>query len=153
MPGSPRQLTDGEILPADPKARRMAIALALGVGVLGAAAVWAVRHYQRQILELAEVDRAAAVAKAIQLTDLFAWVVGLSLMGIGLWAAWLGRRIHKAQQFPPPGMRVIRDTPVRTGPTARRIGLMGMGLGLAIGLMGPVAIWLLRSLARTLLAQ
>jgi hypothetical protein len=50
------------------------------------------------------------------------------------WLGWSARRIFKADQFPLPGQRVLRPTPLRTGAAARRLAwiLLLTGTGLVI---------------------
>jgi hypothetical protein len=62
----------------------------------------------------------------------------------------LGKRVLRAQQFPPPGFRVIRDTPVMDGPTAvvrgQVIQTLALCLGLAAALLWLFFWWLARTI-------
>src|SRR2546425_8413563 len=56
---------------------------------------------------------------------LIAWLVGAV-------AIRLSMKTLRVRRFPPPGMRVVRDTPVLRGGAARLIGVGGLVLGAAL---------------------
>jgi hypothetical protein len=61
----------------------------------------------------------------------------------------LGERIFRAGEYPPPGLRVIRDTPVITGKRAISRGrlLKALALGCGIASVGlGLLLWRLASL-------
>ena len=64
----------------------------------------------------------------------------------------LGKRVLQAQQFPPPGFRVIRDTPVIAGPAAVTRGqvmqVLALCLGLAAALLWLFFWWLARTIGQ-----
>ncbi len=64
----------------------------------------------------------------------------------------LGDRVVRSNRFPPPGMRVIRDTVVWHGDSARRRGRFLQGLALILGFVvgGVVTIlWRLVAMFRS----
>lgn len=72
----------------------------------------------------------------------------LVALAVYLWS--LGARVLRAGQFPPPGYRVIRDTPVVGGQAAVLRGRAFRALALCLG-GGAVLLWLfLWRLARVL---
>jgi len=66
-------------------------------------------------------------------------VIGIVSMAIPLGACVylfrLGRRIQLIEQVPLPGMKVIRDTPVVSGPAARRLGTTMVALSVVAALL------------------
>jgi hypothetical protein len=59
--------------------------------------------------------------------------LGASLLPIVIYLSLLAVRIIRSRQFPPPGTRVLRDTPIVRGKKAL---IRGLGLGLC-------AVWIL----------
>jgi hypothetical protein len=59
-----------------------------------------------------------------------------------LWS--LGGKVVRAQEFPPPGVRVIRDTPVVSGERAvsrgRLLKVLALGCGIAAAVLA-VLLW------------
>jgi heme/copper-type cytochrome/quinol oxidase subunit 2 len=51
-------------------------------------------------------------------------VVSILLLSMGIYLLLLARRTSKSGQYPPPGMKVIRDTRVRTGDKAKLITIL-----------------------------
>jgi hypothetical protein len=98
-------------------------------------------------------DLQSAASRAIWLARVFAWLVGVSFVAIGAWFLRLGRSIRRSGQFPPPGMRVIRDTPVRAGAHARALAHLATATGIASALLGSVAAWILWQLATAVLGR
>jgi hypothetical protein len=135
-----------EIQRADPAARRasvLIIACGAVVGVVLIGLAGALRpEFERW---LAEDPRPR-----------LEWVMAaLSLMASGpllglAWYLWrLGHRIRRAGAFPPPGFKVVRDTPVETGQAARRraVVIQTLAVVLAAGaLLMAAALWRLISL-------
>jgi len=66
----------------------------------------------------------------------------LLALAVYLWA--LGGRVVRAREFPPPGLRVIRDTPIVTGERAvsrgRLFKVLALGCGIASAVLA-VLLW------------
>jgi len=58
-----------------------------------------------------------------------------------LW--WLGARIVSAERFPPPGVRVVRDTAVVQGADARRWGRVAQALAVTLTIVVAALVFLL----------
>jgi hypothetical protein len=137
-----------DLLPADPRARRVAMIVWLIAAVAGTVAVWWLSSYLDSLTELARTDRAASLAlfrsrvlPALMLVVLVAVVCGSLLLRQGL-------QILRSEQFPVEGARLIRQTPRRTGRSARLIGGFMALLGFLMAAV-PLAVlsfvlWLLR---------
>jgi hypothetical protein len=129
---------DQPIVRADPMAR----AIALGVFAVATLAgfllmrVTAARIAELERLVIVDLERARE--ETIQLL----WVLtgvgsGLALIAAAALAS-KSRAIRRADRYPLPGARVLRDTVVRTGSDARRVARLGytFAVGLALGAIG-----------------
>jgi ABC-type multidrug transport system fused ATPase/permease subunit len=137
-----------DLLPADPKRRRMALIVwALGA-VLGTMAVWWLSSYLDTLTELARTDREASlrlfrtrVLPALIVVVLVAVVSGALLIRYGL-------QIMRTRHFPPAGAGLVRPTSAQTGAAARAIGFFVAFVGFLLAAipLGTIAIvlWLLR---------
>ena len=94
----------------------------------------------------------AAIERLERWTTVLGWIGGLSFVGIGLWMFALGWRINRAGQYPPPGMKVIRDTPIRTGPQARTMANVLQLAAFVLITAGVVATWWLHQVALRIFA-
>ncbi|MEC4675004.1 MAG: hypothetical protein VST68_12520 [Nitrospirota bacterium] len=137
-----------QIQPADPIARKKAI-LILGVAtVVGGSVLFAIDSYHPS-LEQWIINEPGSVLEKLT------WVlIGLVVLCLPfLFAAghfWrMGQFVIDAQRFPPPGIPVIRDTPVLTGKEALRRGRLCQVEAKVFGgcavVMPVVLWWVLRS--------
>jgi hypothetical protein len=66
------------------------------------------------------------------------------LLAFAVYVWFLGARVLRAREFPPPGFRVIRDTPVITGERAifrgRLLKMLALGCGIAAVALGSI-LW------------
>ena len=150
-----------EIVPADRRLRTWTILAAVLLCLAGLVVI-GVLHNQLQAIEKPPIRRdmemlhrweaehlQVAKERAIRLTAIVAWIGGLGFVGTGAWFWWLGRRINRADRFPPPGMKVIKDTPVRSGPGARRLANLAQLTALLCVVVGTIGMWYLYQLAVT----
>jgi hypothetical protein len=120
-----------EVVRGDPALRRRALLLLPLLLVLGLVALaTAPRASHLLILWLQQSPGGGKRAVLAMLGfaapfTLAAWLVG----GDAVRRSMLTLR---ARRFPPPGMRVVRDTPVLRGRPARVFGMVGMVLGVAL---------------------
>ena len=142
-----------QIIPADPNARAFTLGISLTILFLGALALWWLKGYEKQLVDLAEVDRPAAIAKTLQLVDIVVVAGGIGLVAAGIWFGALGHRTVKSGRFPPPGMRVIRDTSVRTGARAHVTATVIFLIAALLVAMGTAGMWVFRSIAHSLLGR
>ena len=123
------------VLKADPAYRRRALLVyALGVPLAFALFVL-LRHWGLPML----VDHLRRAGNdSLRLFK----VIGIVSMAIPLGACVylfrLGRRIQLTEQVPLPGTKVIRDTPVVSGPPARRLGSTIVALSVVAALLVAV---------------
>ena len=131
-----------EILRADPAARRQA-ALLVVLGALAGALIFV--GFERYRIPLRDwvLSEPAKFALRVKLVFLLSGALlsaPLVAFAVYLWS--LGAKVLRAQQFPPPGYRVIRDTPIIGGQTAMSRGRVLEVLALCLG-VASVVLWLL----------
>lgn len=109
-----------EIQKADPGARRKALWLIAVVAAGALLLAW---------IELAPAGGGPerfAESPWLLVVMLVMLLVPVAACGAYTWR--MGRRVVKAERFPAPGLKVVRDTPVQTGQQARVTGYMMMFL-------------------------
>ena len=126
-----------DVAPADPAYRRRALALLLLAVILGAAAIqWGVPW-----LESVKATR-PGVQRLICISFMGVIVLlGAAVVTSGRRIAELGRLTVQRQEFPPPGLKLLRDVRRVTGAGATLIGRGYVVIGrllmvLAIALLG-----------------
>ena len=144
---------DCQIIPADKKHRRLVILAAVLITVLGLLAVGILQGHLGKIEKLAERDPRAAEEEVFRLAVIALWVGGPSVVGMGGWFWWLGRRINLGGRFPPAGMKVVKQTRVRTGAEARALANLAQAIALLCVVAGTVGMWYLHRLAVAALRQ
>ncbi len=114
------------IIPADKKLRKKIILFLVLVTIALILSESYFEDYLDQIEQQSEKDPDLAFRKILFLFKLCVGVVSLLLLGMGGYLIHLARRTSKSGQYPPPGMKVIRDTGVRTGDKAKSITTLMM---------------------------
>lgn len=129
-----------EIQRGDPNARRHALMVL--VVMIGAAII--VRHQLGIVLDdiaaQAEVNPDQAVLRIKALLGILAMVMSCSLLVLATVVAWICRRTAATRRFPPPGLPVLGDTPVRTGAAALWIARGGYA-GAGVFAFGALAVY------------
>jgi hypothetical protein len=130
-----------EIQKADPAARRQALLVVLCAAAIGGLLISGFEHLRDPFREwlLSEPSETARRGKLAVYVSAFVLSAPLIAFAVYLWL--LGARVLRAQQFPPPGFRVIRDTPVVRGPAAVTRGQVIQVLALLLG-VGGALLWL-----------
>jgi hypothetical protein len=120
-----------DIIRADPRLRRLALLMVLGTAVLGGAAIeWLLPWANATVEEAVRggMPRSVVCKSTLGVLSGFALMVA----AFGVHTARVGRRVALAAEFPLPGTRVIRDTPVLRGRTAVLLGRSQTFLGNAL---------------------
>jgi hypothetical protein len=135
-----------EVRRADLALRRRAVLLFVLGTVFGALLILAFERYRTPLRDwlLSEPEeRARRVKLVLSLTGALLSAPLVALAGY-LWS--LGAWVVRAGVFPPPGYRVIRDTPVIAGPAAevrgRGLKAFALFLGMASALLWLLLWWL-----------
>jgi len=82
-----------------------------------------INRYIEQIKETSEKDPELSLKKSMVALKVSLGLVSFLLLMTGVYFIALVRRTFKSGQYSPPGMRVIRDTRLRTGTQAKRAGI------------------------------
>jgi len=132
-----------EVRKADPAARRRAWMASLLAMCVGVPLILALERYRLPLRDwlLAEPGSAQRVWLVLAVLAV-AMIVPLMQLAVHLWS--LGGRIARVREFPPPGFRVIQDTPVITGEKAltraRLIRLAALALGICAVVLVPLLL-------------
>jgi hypothetical protein len=141
-----------EVRRADPAARRRAVLAVAAAALVGTALVAGLEHYRTALhdwLVSGPGDRGRRVTLVLVAIGA---ALSLPLLAFAAYLWSLGARTVGAGEFPPPGLRVIRDTPVVLGQTAVLRGRALMATALVLGAMSAL-LWLpIWRLARVLRA-
>ncbi len=135
---------------ADPQARRLAAVVAVVMLAVGGVLLWLLEARLRDIRKLVEENPAAAAEQALQIAAWVAWAGGAGLVGLGVWLWRLGRRINRTGRYPPPGMKLVRNTRIRTGRQARNLAGLAELFAFFAVVAGVVGMWYFYSAVRRL---
>ena len=118
-----------EIVKADPGLRRQMLLVLLLIVAIGLFALEWVPKEMATILAIARESPAEARARTVLL--LGALVAPPVLLGMVAGVDTIRRSVStfRTDRFPPPGMRVLRDTPVLRGRSARGLAIVMATLG------------------------
>lgn len=85
---------------------------------IGAVLIAGFGYFRGSLHEWLVSDPAETTFRARLVICAAALLLGAPLIAFAVYLWLLGVRVVRAQQFPPPGFRVVRDTPVVSGPAA-----------------------------------
>lgn len=130
---------EGKVVKADATRRWLVLGcLALAAMISVVVFVWMQSYLQSQ-LQSFSADPEGTSANISFVTRILLVALAVGLIGFALYFGWLGLRVLRAGQFPPPGMKVIRDTPIRHGSAAKLTGVAALiycAFLLAVGTFG-----------------
>jgi hypothetical protein len=130
---------------ADPNARRKAILVVCVAALLGVCAGLIFNSLQDDLQPWLEGNLHLLLANTM-IIFVFSLVVVLPILASGIYLLLLGTRSVRAQRFPPPGVAVVRDTPVLEGAAGIRRGRVIQILSLLLLCCAgaiPVVLWLI----------
>lgn len=128
---------------ADPAARRRAIMVAIP-GILVLAGLLA-------LVQRADMDRLAGrITETPTLLPLAGLLLVLPIVVFAIHGFRRSRRVIQARRFPVPGERTIRDTRIREGRDAIRLGRFMQALSVLLAVCCLGIPWLLWQLADTI---
>jgi hypothetical protein len=135
-----------EVRPADPVARRQMLVVLLLAVVLGGAMLAAMPMLgdAMQSWLLAEgadpIERGALLLRGLSLA------LALAALAPAVYCYVIAARIDAAGEFPLPGAKLVRDTPVLRGDAARSRAWMLRAIAIALALLalaGGILVWVL----------
>ena len=133
-----------EIQKADPHARRKALWIILIGTIVGAIGIILLKSQLHLFEQWLGNDSHLALERLKLALAVIAILTAVPLLGLAIYIWRLGTRIIKTQRFPPPGMTVVRDTPVLTGNAARlraRVMQTFAGITALMALALPIVLW------------
>ncbi len=138
-----------EIQPADPAARRLALIILIVIGALGLIPLIWLQSALDTIFELRRTDPLEATRMMLAVYRLLGAATAVVCFATAIWLGWQGLGIKRAERFPLPNARVVRDTPVLTGAAARRQARIALVFAAALmvsGVLVPMLLMRLTSL-------
>ncbi len=114
---------DQDMVRADKSLRRKLILFLILFTIVVIVIEPTLNRYIEQIKETSKKDPELAFKKSMVALKVSLGLVSFLLLMTGVYFITLARRTFKSGQYPPPGMRVIRDTRLRTGTQAKRAGI------------------------------
>lgn len=139
-----------EIRKGDPAARHQAILLMVFAAAIGGLLIAGFDHIRELFRDWLSSEPAETARRAKLAVWVSAFILSAPVIAFAIYLWVLGSRVLRAQQFPPPGFRVIRDTPVvgGSGATARGhvMQVLAVCLGASAALMWLFLIWLARTI-------
>ncbi|MFP5212784.1 MAG: hypothetical protein ACLGPL_05340 [Acidobacteriota bacterium] len=112
------------IVHADKKLRKTVILALIALMIVGGLCHWYVAEDLRELQTLSKVDPEGAIAGFKKLLTVIAAVNGLISVVFTVYFFFVGHRTWQSGIYPPEGLRVIKDTVVRTGAQAKLMALV-----------------------------
>jgi cytochrome bd-type quinol oxidase subunit 1 len=112
-----------DIVPADKSLRKKFIIFFVLLTITVILIEPTINRYVEQIKQISEKNPEVAFKKSMFALKVSLGIISLLLLMAGLYFIVLARRIFKYDQYPPPGMRVIRDTRLCIGTQAKRVAI------------------------------
>ena len=140
-------LNPDEIIPADKSLRNKTIILVIGIVLSAMILIPYLNSYLADLRQEGEERPELAYPKMITLMK---WVLGSAALGITLTGVYLlsiALRALKAGRYPPPGMKVIKDTRIKTGRQAKIMAYLLIFNSLAITLLVGLVLFLFMLMA------
>ena len=113
-----------DIVAADKELRKKIIIFLLLVTIAVVVTGSYLENYLDQIEQQSQKDPELASEKIMFVFRLCTGLVFLLLLCMGIYLILLARRTLRSGQYPPPGMKVIRDTRIRTGAEVKSITVL-----------------------------
>lgn len=139
-----------EIRKADPAARRQAVLLVIISTLVGTALIFGFEHYRTPLRDWLASEPRDVAHRLTLIFFLAAAVLSAPLFAFAAYLWSLGAKVLCSREFPPPGSRVIRDTPIIEGQAAVLRGRVLRALALGLGAASALLCLLLWQLARAL---
>jgi len=112
-----------DIVPADKEFRKRFIVFLMLIVIVFVVTIVSMKSYLDQMEQLRREDPGLAGKKVVLLLKWWMGLGSLPVLGLAVYQIILARRILKSGRFPPPGMKVIRDTKIQTGAKAKKVAI------------------------------
>ena len=124
-----------DIVPADKEFRKRFIVFLILILIVFSVTILSVKSYLDQMGELRRENLGLAGKKAVLLLKWWMGLGSLPILGLAVYQIILARRILQSGRFPPPGMKMIRDTKIQTGAKAKKVAISLIVLSSIIGVI------------------
>src|SRR5262245_36420821 len=131
-----------DIQKADPAARRQAVWLLIAGTLVGVLLILGFERYRTALREWIGSEPGDATHRLTVTLVALAVLLSAPAVAFAVYLWSLGARVLRAQQFPPPGYRAIRDTPIVSGPAAALRGHAFRVLAVCLG-AASLLFWLM----------
>jgi hypothetical protein len=112
-----------DIVPADKEFRKRFIIFLVLIVIVFVVTILSMKSYLDQVAQLTRENPDLAAKKVMFLLKWWMGLGSLPILGLAVYQILLARRVLNSGQFPPPGMKVVRDTKIRTGGRAKKVAL------------------------------
>lgn len=140
-----------EVQKADPAARRQAVLVIVFATAAGALLIAGFEHFREPFREWLSSEPAETARRAKLAVYVSALILSAPVIAFAIYLWLFGARVLRAQHFPPPGFRVIRDTPAVGGRGAMNRGhviqILAVCLGVSAALLWLFFVWLARTIS------
>lgn len=109
------------------------------------------QRYLNTIMEKNENNPEIAIQKLIQTIHWLSILISVISILFSLFFARLAFYILRSQKFPAPEMEVLRDTPIKTGKSARLKGYLVLAISIIMFIVAIAAPMLIHSLIKELI--
>ena len=138
-----------EIQRADPRSRRQVLVVTLVGALIGAVVIMVFTQYRPELAAWLGDSPSESRTRFGVVLAVMAALGGAALLGLAVYLWFFGRRVIRAQRFPPAGSPVVRDTLVLRDRAAIRRGRLFEAFAAAffVAALGLLfALWRLWSL-------
>jgi low temperature requirement protein LtrA len=112
-----------DIVRADKEFRKRFIIFLVLIVIVFVITILSMKSYLDQIAQLAQGNPDLAAKKVMFLLRWWLGFGSLPILGLAVYQILLAGRVLKSGQFPPPGMKLVRDTKIRTGRKAKKVAI------------------------------
>ena len=118
-----------EIVRADPRARKTALAVVVSSAIIGSAGIgWLQPAIERWTLT-SNAPLPADLRLACWIFLGLVTLMALPVIAFGVYAIRIGKRVQEEERYPPFKMKLVRDTRLLMGPAAVLVGKGQMVIG------------------------
>jgi len=142
-----------DVRQADPGFRRLAIVVLIAGVCAGGVLIGAVDRYRDTLADWVRADSSRLAQRLELIFVAFTVLLVAPLVAVAAYLSSLGGRTVRAGEYPPPGSRVIRDTPIVRGGEALARGRTLQGLAALLSAASVVIGLLLWRLASSFAAR
>lgn len=122
-------------------------------GILGMGMIQGMIFYLEELKSLATTDLESAIDRLKNVLMAVAVINAFISIGVGWHLVRIAVRTWKTERYPPEGMRVVKDTKVKTGSKAKGVAVVGLVLAVVVILSTNLSLWYLWILVDMLLRK